>query len=672
MKNNWILGALIMLTCHYVPAAEKISEKSPNGDLELTFSLDDNGRAFYSASYLGQSIIKPSSLGFEFKDQAALNRDLKLVTTSRTDTDETWEQPWGEERFIRNHYQQLQITLQESSGAHRKFNLVFRLYDDGLGFRYELDAFGDTREVAITSELTEFNLGDNHQAWWTPAQAGNQYEYLYQHSDIKDAPLIHTPVTLETKGGLYLALHEAALADYSTMNLQGNGSFNLKAELVPLTPHTNVKANVQLPFKTPWRTLMVAEQPGDLITNYLTLNLNEPNALGDVSWVKPGKYVGIWWELHLEKGTWKQGPKHGATTANTKKYIDFAAKHDFDGVLVEGWNEGWDSEWFNGQGADFNFTKAYPDYDVDAVTAYAKKNGVYIIGHHETGAAVDNYESQLDDAYQFLQDHGMLAVKTGYVETGERLTNGYYHQGQRFVEHAMNVTKTAAKHNIMVVAHETVKDTGERRTYPNLLSREVARGQEYDAWSDDGGNPPSHTAIIPYTRLLSGPMDFTPGAFELTLPTRPNNQVNTTLAKQLALYVVIYSPVQMASDLPENYEAHLDAFQFIKDVPVDWETTRVLSGEIGESIAIARQERNGNDWYVGALTNEKPRTTTLDLDFLTPGKHYQARIYKDAPDAHYHDNPGAYTIEERDVTAGDSLNIDLAAGGGVAISLKQQ
>jgi alpha-glucosidase len=390
--------------------------------------------------------------------------------------------------------------------------------------------------------------------------------------------------------------------------------------------------------------------------------------LGDVSWVKPGKYVGVWWEMHLEKTTWGTGAKHGATTENTKKYIDFAAKYGFFGVLVEGWNTGWDGEWWK-NGDKFNFTTPTPDYDINELNRYSKEKGVFMIGHHETGAGIDNYERQLEPAYQFLDSHGMHAVKTGYVESGELLTNGFYHHGQRFVQHQQKVIDMAAKYHVMLDAHETVKDTGERRTYPNFVSREVARGQEYNAWSKDGGNPPNHLATIPFTRLLAGPMDFTPGVFQLTLPSRPLNQVNATLSNQLALYVVIYSPIQMACDLPENYERHLDAFQFIRDVPTDWETTRVLEGEIGQYATLARKERNGSSWFVGGVTNEYSRTAKINLAFLDAGKEYKARIYKDAKNANYILNPEDYEIEERNVTNKDELDIALAAGGGVAISL---
>lgn len=650
---------------------QSVTASSPSGALSLSLFFSENGEPRYQLSYRDHDLVAPSALGLVFKNQSALRDNLEIQKVQRRTVDDTWEQPWGEEHFIRNHFKEVSVTLRERTDKRRTFTVVFRLFDDGFGFRYELPKWAGTTSVEIVDELTEIALTGNHQAWWTPAQAGNQYEYLYQKTSVDQAPLVHTPLTLETEDGLFLSIHEAALRDYSTMNLQPVGNHRLKAELVPLTPHTSVKAKVDLPFHSPWRTMLVEERAGDLMTNYLTLNLNEPNSLGDVSWIKPGKFVGIWWELHLEHSTWASGPKHGATTENTKKYIDFAAQNGFDGVLVEGWNIGWDSEWYNHGGAAFSFTEPHPDYDVETVVQYAKEKGVYIIGHHETGAAVTNYESQLEEAYQFLEDHGMKAVKTGYVETGERLTNGYYHQGQYFVNHAERVIKTAARHHVMVVAHETVKDTGERRTYPNIVSREVARGQEYDAWGENGGNPPNHTTILPFTRMLSGPMDFTPGAFELTLPTRPKNQVNTTLAKQLALYVVIYSPVQMVSDLPENYEKHPDAFAFIQQVPVDWETTRVLSGEIGESVAIARQERGGDDWYIGAITNEQSRDVTLVLDFLEADTRYRATIYRDADSAHYRDNPGAYTIETLPAKKGDKINLSLAAGGGAAIRVER-
>ena len=646
------------------------SIESPAHTLGVNFYLSADGEPSYNVIYKGKELVADSRLGFELKNQPALANSFKLASAKISRFDETWEQPWGEERFIRNHYNQLRIALREVKGAKRKLNIVFRVYDDGVGFRYEFPEQDPLSSFEVLRELTQFNMLADHATWWTPAQAGNQYEYLYRHTPISKMGLVHTPLTMQTSDGLFIALHEAALHDYSTMNLTGGPAGKISATLVPISKNQPVAVKLSAPAVTPWRTLKVEESAADLITNYLTLNLNEPNKLGDVSWVQPAKYVGVWWELHLEKTSWKSGPTHGANTKNVKKYIDFAAKHGIAGVLVEGWNLGWDGEWWKpGGGNSFNFYTPTPDFDVKELSRYAAEKGVYIIGHHETGAAIENYESQLEDAFAFMQRYGMKAVKTGYVETGEELVNGLYHHGQFYVNHAQRVIDMAAKHKVAVVAHETVKDTGERRTYPNIVSREVARGQEYDAWSTDGGNPPNHTAILPFTRLLSGPMDFTPGAFELTLPSRPNNQVNTTLAKQLALYVVIYSPVQMASDLPEHYEQHLAAFQFIKDVPVDWETTRALAGAIGEYVAIARKDRNSDNWFVGTLTNEKARTITMKLDFLDANKKYTARIYQDGKTAHYARNPASYEIKEREVVRGDELSLPMAAGGGAAISL---
>lgn len=645
--------------------ADQVVE-SPGKKLKVEFFLTKDGQPAYRAYTGGQLVLKDSLLGFKFNDGTSLATGMAEVSAVRTDFTKTWEQPWGEEHFIKNNYRELKVALQEEAGSKRKLNIVFRVYDDGLGFRYEFPQKG---ALEITDELTQFNLAEEAAAWWTPALAGEQYEYLYRNTNANKMGMVLTPVTFKTTSGLYLSLHEAALHNYSTMNLQSAGKNGaITASLVPLSKTTPVKVKLTTPAVTPWRTLEVGKTAGDLITNYLTLNLNEPNKLGDVSWIKPAKYVGVWWEMHLEKTSWATGPHHGATTENTKRYIDFAAKYGFAGVLVEGWNQGWDGEWWK-NGDKFNFTTPTPDYDVKELARYGKEKGVYLIGHHETGSAIDNYERQLEPAYQFLQDHGMKAVKTGYVESGELLTNGFYHHGQRFVEHQQKVIDTAAKHHVAVVAHETVKDTGERRTYPNMISREVARGQEYNAWSKDGGNPPNHLTTIPFTRLLAGPMDYTPGVFDIDLPSRPQNQVNSTLVNQLALYVVIYSPVQMACDLPENYEQHLDAFQFIRDVVTDWETTRVLEGEIGQYVTIARKQRNGNNWFVGAITNENPRMTTVSLDFLDAGKEYQARIYRDAPDASYLTNPEAYVIETRKVKLGDNISAQLASGGGLAISL---
>jgi len=414
--------------------------------------------------------------------------------------------------------------------------------------------------------------------------------------------------------------------------------------------------------------VQLAEKPGDLITSYLILNLNEPNQLGDVSWFKPCKYIGVWWEMHIGMGTWSSGVQHSATTSNTKKYIDFAARNGFDGVLVEGWNQGWDGDWVK-NGHAFNFTETHPDFNLPELSEYAKANGVYLIGHHETGGNIDNYERQMQDAFQQMEDYGIKAVKTGYVEHGSILSNGKYHHGQAYIDHFRKVIQLAARHKIAVVAHEPIKDTGERRTYPNIVSREGARGQEYNAWSEDGGNPPDHETVLPFTRCLAGPMDFTPGVFDITIPNKPNNQVNTTLVKQLALYVTIYSPVQMACDLPAHYEKYPDAFQFIKDVGVDWETTKVLDGEIGEFVTIARKEKGSGNWFIGSVTNEKPRAVSIKLDFLDPNQTYQAKIYRDGKDAHYRTNPESYAIESISVTSANTIEAQLSPGGGLAVTI---
>jgi len=671
MKKLFLLLSLVFCVSVSANAAESIGVVSPSQKVKVELFLTAEGQAAYRAYYKDKLVLEDSLLGFEFANNKALAKNLKILSAKKSSFNQTWEQPWGEEHFIKNNYSQLKVSLAESGDQKRNINLIFRVYDDGIGFRYEFPEQASLKNIEITDELTQFNLVEDAAAWWTPALAGEQYEYLYRNTLVSKMGLVLTPITLKSPSGLYFSIHEAALHNFSTMNLTSAASGGkIKASLVPLTKTSDLKVKLTAPAVTPWRTVQIAENVGDLVTNYLTLNLNEPNKLGDVSWVKPGKYVGVWWEMHLEKTSWGTGAKHGATTENTKKYIDFAAKYGFFGVLVEGWNTGWDGEWWK-NGDKFNFTTPTPDYDINELSRYGKEKGVFVIGHHETGSGVDNYERQLEPAYKFLADHGMHAVKTGYVESGELLTNGFYHHGQRFVQHQQKVIDMAAKYHVMLDAHETVKDTGERRTYPNFVSREVARGQEYNAWSKDGGNPPNHLTILPFTRLLAGPMDYTPGIFQLTLPSRPLNQVNATLANQLALYVVIYSPVQMIADLPENYEKHLDAFQFIRDVPADWETTRVLEGEIGQYATFARKERNGTNWFVGGVTNEYARTSTINLSFLDAGKQYKARIYKDAKNANYLLNPEAYEIEERTVTNKDELSIALAAGGGVAISLIQ-
>jgi alpha-glucosidase len=656
-----VISFLLLISCS-VEKDQLITINSPESTVGLQFGLDAEGRAFYTASYDSRSVTDTSYLGFEFKELDPFVSGLTLIGSGQTSFDETWEQPWGEERLIRNNYNELKVVLKNAQEL--KVNIWFRVFDNGLAFRYEFPEQAGLSEFAIAEELTQFNFAGDHDAWWIPAYGGNRYEYEYSRNKLSELDRVHTPVTLEGTDGLYMSIHEAALYNYSSMVLKGNGTSNLTCELVPYSTKDDTKAYLQSPFLTPWRTIQIAEKPGDLITNYMILNLNEPNKVEDVSWVNPGKYIGVWWEMFVNLGTWHQGPKHAANTENVKKYIDFAAENGFDGVLVEGWNYGWDGPWMNG-GTKFEFTKPYPDYDVEELSQYAADKGVYIIGHHETGSDIFNYEDQLEEAYKFLSDHGMKTVKTGYVENGDTLSSGLYHHGQAFVEHFQRVIEMGVKHKTMIVAHEPIKDTGKRRTYPNMVSREGAKGQEYNAM---GGNAPDHVTILPFTRGLSGPMDYTPGVFDIKIKTSPGNQVRGTMARELALYLIIYAPMQMANDLPENYEGH-PAFQFIRDVPTDWETTQVLDGKIGEHVSIARKHRGTENWFVGAITNEDARTTTIDFSFLTPGETYAATIYRNSDDADYIDNPTGYVIEELEVTNKSVIDFNLCRAGGVAIRL---
>ncbi|MFC2138392.1 glycoside hydrolase family 97 catalytic domain-containing protein, partial [Bacteroidota bacterium] len=498
-------------------------------------------------------------------------------------------------------------------------------------------------------------------AWWINAYRNNRYEYLYQKNKISELDTVHTPVTLEGNG-LYISLHEANLTDFSSMTIYKADSIKLACDLIPWSDGIKVKTNV--PFVTPWRTIQIADKPGDLVTSYLILNLNEPNKIEDVSWITPMKYVGIWWGMHIGVYSWSSGNIHGATTENAKIYIDFAAKHGIKGVLIEGWNLGWDGEWWKG-GEDFDFTTPYPDFDIKEITDYAASKGVEIIGHHETGANTINYEAQIEDAFEFYNKYSVDGIKTGYV--GEWLDKKEWHHGQYGVQHYRKVVELAAKHKIMLDVHEPIKATGIRRTYPNMMSREGARGQEYNAWSD--GNGCEHTTVIPFTRCLAGPFDYTPGVLDINIKYREGAKVPTTLVKQLALYVTIYSPLHMACDLPENYEGQ-PAFKFIEDVPVDWEETKVLNAKIGDYITTVRKDRNSSDWYLGSITDEEAREFIIKLDFLDPGLKYEAQIYADGADADWNTNPTSIDIQTMEVTSASEYTIKLAAGGGQAIRFK--
>ncbi|MEL7120366.1 MAG: glycoside hydrolase family 97 protein, partial [Bacteroidota bacterium] len=571
------------------------------------------------------------------------------------------------------------------STPNRKFQLTFKVYDDGLGFRYSFPEQEGMDEVTITDEHTHFNLTSDPTCWWIPGD-WDIYEHLYnttRFSEIdaiskRDHPnlaqtyipenAVNTPITMKTDDGIYLSFHEANLTDYSGMTLKIDAdNLQMVSELVGRPD--NAKATVKTPFSTPWRTIQITDEAGDLIASNLIVNLNEPNKLEDTDWIEPMKYIGIWWEMHLGKSSWgKEGGMHGATTENTKKYIDFAADHGIKGVLVEGWNTGWEV-WLNPEDRidAFDFVTPYDDYNIQELAEYAKSKGVSIIGHHETSAVVTRYDEQMDTAYAFFNDLGIKAIKTGYV--GKIHPEGQYHHGQYMVNHYRRALTKAAANQIMVDAHEPIKATGIRRTYPNMVSREGLRGQEFNAWSVDM-NPPEHTVIVAFTRMLGGPIDFTPGIFDIKFEDwKPDNQVNTTLAKQLALYVTLYSPVQMAADLPENYEGN-PAFQFIEDVAVDWDTSIVLNGEVGDYVSIVRKEKDGNNWFLGSITDEDARELPIDLSFLEAGKKYEAIVYADGENAHWDDNPLDISITKMEVDSNTKMTLKLAAGGGTAISFR--
>ena len=652
-------------------AAERECAQSPGKVVEVCV-FTQGGQAFYEVSREGKPVLAPSALGLSFAGEPAA-RITAITAAKRGASDTSWEQPWGEQRVIRDNHAELTVSLAGDTPLNKSFDVTFRLFDDGLGFRYAYTAIPAGQAVAVTDERTEFKPVGAYDAWWYEGLGKDRDEYLYKETDARRITLAETPLTLkrENAPGLYLSFHEAALVDYPSMLLAGDGAGGLKARLMPWADGTLARKTGA--FTTPWRTVLIGATAGALADSRIELNLNEPSQIADTSWIKPGKYVGIWWEMHLERSTWGSGAKHGATTANTEHYMDFAAKYGFDGVLVEGWNQGWDGEW-TANGDKFSFTQAYPDFDLKAVTDYGKAKGVKLIGHNETAGAVLNYERQLEDAMTLYQSVGISQVKTGYVRDAGTILDpdggGEWFAGQFMVRHNLHVAQVAAQHQISIDAHEPVKDTGLRRTWPNMLSREGARGQEFNAWGNPT-NPPEHTVILPFTRMLGGPMDFTPGIFDVIHgKSELTRRGQSTLAVQLALYVVLYSPIQMAADLPENYEARPDAFQFIRDVPTDWETSKTLQGEIGDYIVVARQPRGGKDWFLGALTDETARKLTQPLSFLTPGKRYEAQTYRDGPGADYRTNPAALVVGKQVVTSKDSLDFDMAPGGGTAVRFK--
>ena len=652
-----LLLPLLFLACTGDPNKQMIS--SPENANTIMFELVD-GVPTYSVMHGTTQVLNSSKMGFEFKNQPAMRSGFEIVNVEKTSFDETWEQVWGEKRYIRNNYNQLSVTLQEQEGEQRKIEIQFRAYDDGIALRY---VYPDQQEdsLVIMNELTTFNLADDGTAWWIGAYQDNRYEYLTTVSKVSELDTVVTPLTIKSDNGLSLSFHEANLVDFASMTLARTGNTELEADLVPWADGDRVKTDGS--FTTPWRTLQIADEPGDLITSYLILNLNEPNKLEDTSWIQPHKYLGIWWGMHIGKYSFWESPIQGATTSNAKMYIDYADQLGIDHLLIEGWNKGWTPAWYENAMHMFSFTEEADGFDLKEVTDYAKEHGVQIIGYHETGSNLINYLKQIDDGMGLYQEMGMHDVKIGQV--GSRLNMKEWHHGQFGVNYYRYVLEKAAEYQLTVNFHEPIKDTGERRTYPNMMAREGARGMEYNAWSD--GNPPSHTATIPFTRMLSGPMDYAPGIFDIEIEQGyEGRDVHTTLAKQLAMYVVIYSPIQMLADLPEYYVDH-PAFQFLQDVPVDWEDTKVLNAEIGEYITTVRKDKYSDDWYLGSLTNEDPRTYSVSLNFLEDGAVYEAQIYADAEGIAYNDRPEEVVISTKDVTSDDSLELNLAPGGGVAI-----
>jgi len=657
------------------PLSAQVRVTSPDARNGVTVEIRE-GRLTYGMSRDRRPLVLPSTLGFQFRGAPPLRDGLRITDTTRGSHDEWWTQPWGEVARVRDHYNELAVMVEERAAPGRRFTLRIRAFDDGIGFRYELPEQPGLGSFAISDELTEFNLADNARAWWIPSNWArmDRSEMLYSSGPVSVLDSVQTPLTMELQDGrTFMVIHEADLVDYARMFLRKERNENrlLRAALAPMAD--GVKVRGRTPFETPWRTIQVADRVTDLSPSLLGLKLNPPSRIANTEWIHPMKYVGIWWGMHVGTMTWSSGPRHGATTENTKRYIDFAAANGFGGVLVEGWNTGWDGDWVKNRNA-FSFTQAYPDYDLPALAEYSREKGVRIIVHNETSGGIRNYERQLDSAFTLYQSLGLDAIKSGYVT--DHTSEGHSHYSQYMVRHYRKVIEQAAEHGIMVNVHEPMHDTGERRTWPNMMSREGSRGQEYNAWSGDGGNPPEHETILFFTRLLAGPMDFTPGIFDLLIqsdtagPRRPDQpRVRTTLAKQLALYVVLYSPLQMAADLPENYEGK-PAFKFIRDVAVDWDTTRVIDARIGDYVVVARRERGGPTWFLGAITDEQGRTLDVPLSFLPAGRRYVAEIYADGPKAHWLDNPLPVAISSRPVTSATRLRVTLAPGGGQAIRIR--
>jgi hypothetical protein len=673
--------------------------QSPSKEIVLTFKLDDNGIPTYALNYKNKPVTATSRLGIKLKEGGDLMDGFSIDSVGRKTINETWKPVLGEQSNIKNNYNELTIALTQKVTG-RKLNIIFKIYDEGMAFRYEFPKQKNLNYFIISDETSEFNLTGNHKTFWIPGDFDSQ-EYAYNETTLSDINtekvdlnngiglksivgkyVVQSPLMMKSADNLFINIFEAAVVNYPIMHLDVNPSeYKLTSHLVPNA--IGDKAYLQTPCVSPWRTIMVSDDARDIVSSKMILNLNEPSKIDDTSWIKPMKYVGIWWEMHLGKATWDYAGsqnaqnvltkdlipsgKHGATTANTKRYIDFAAKNGFDGVLVEGWNAGWE-DWFgNWKEEVFDFTTPYPDFNLEEINAYAKSKGVKMIMHHETSGSVANYERHLDRALNLMKKYGYPAAKSGYV--GRIIPRGEFHDGQTMVNHYNFVARRFADYKMMVNSHESSRPTGYSRTYPNYIAAEAARGNEFNAWSN--GNPPMHETILPFTRLLGGPMDYTPGIFEVKMSIydkTKKEQVHSTLTKQLALYLTMYSPLQMAADLPENYEKYPDAFQFIKDVAADWDESNYLEAEPGDYLTVARKAKGTENWFLGAITDENARKTEIKLDFLSPNKKYKAVIYQDGKGAHWEKNPINYEIKTMNVTSKSKLKLVLAAGGGTAIS----
>lgn len=701
MKWNTIFP-LLFLVCLSLFSKAQFSQTDTlaMGKIQMAFTLDGSGNPSYQVLYYKKPIIRPSRLGFKLNVDSLFFTDFMVIGKERKSFDETWQTVWGETKDIRNHYVELTVRLQSKKSPAYRVNIIFRVFEDGVGFRYEFPLQPTLKYFIVTDELTQFNLTGNHKVFWIPGDFDTN-EYLYTTSLISEidnrkmvaastdiavrvAPdpyAVQTPLMMKTGDGLYINIHEAALINYSSMQLHADReNYSLQASLVP-DAYGN-KAYLHAPFKTPWRTIIISDKAAGILSSKIILNLNDPSVIANTSWIKPMKFAGVWWEMQTGKSTWSYSDfpdslsaagqlipngHHGANTANVKRYIDFAAANNIQGVLVEGWNLGWESWFGNWKEKVFDFTKPYPDFDVVELSRYAASKNINLIMHNETSGSATDYERQMDTAFRYMDLFGYTSVKTGYV--GRIIPRGEHHDGQWMIDHYLRVAQKAADHHVMLDSHEPVRPTGLQRTWPNWMASEAGRGNEYNAFST--GSPPEHETIMPFTRLMGGPMDYTPGIFKMKgyASYAPTRQMHTTLCKQLALYVTMYSPLQMAADLPENYEAHKDAFQFIRDVPTDWDDTKIIDAEPGDFVYIARKERGKANWFVGAITDENSRKASLPLTFLDKGNKYTATIYRDAANADWNNNPEVYTIEKFIVDKDTNLNIMLAPGGGAAVSI---